>query len=99
MHNNTANLVRVPGVGKKTAERLVIEMRDKLQDWQGANSDNSATKLHDELGPRQNIHQDAVAALIALGYKPQEAKRVISKVDDGAASSEHLIRLALREMV
>ena len=100
VNNDTANLVRVPGVGKKTAERLIIEMRDKLSTWQqqvpvalnllGEKSEHSA---------RNQIVQDAVSALIALGYKPQEASRAVAKVDEGVLSSEDIIRRALREKV
>lgn len=95
-HNDTANLVRLPGVGKKTAERLIIEMRDKLSSWQ----DNaSAPLVNSASGSRNLIVQDAISALIALGYKPQEASRVVSKVDDGALSSEDIIRRSLQERV
>ncbi len=48
---------------------------------------------------RHQILQDAISALIALGYKHQEANRVVTKIDDGAATSEELIRRALREMM
>jgi len=100
-HNDTASLVRLPGVGKKTAERLIIEMRDKLAAWQ----QHSPVELNllashvTERGSRKQTVQDAVSALIALGYKPQEASRAVAKVDDGALSSEDIIRKALREMV
>lgn len=100
VNNDTASLIRLPGVGKKTAERLVIEMRDKLSTWH----QHSPVELNllapaTERGVRNQVIQDAVSALIALGYKPQEASRAVSKVDDGALSSEEIIRKALREMV
>lgn len=99
VNNDTASLVRVPGVGKKTAERLMIEMRDKLSGWQlGSTKELNLVTTADSQG-RNQIVQDAVSALIALGYKPQEASRAVSKVDDGALSSEEMIRRALREMV
>lgn len=94
-HNDTANLVRLPGVGKKTAERLVIEMRDKLSHWQ----DNASVPLNTSSGSRHLIIQDAISALIALGYKPQEASRAVSKIDDGILSSEDIIRRSLQERV
>lgn len=98
LNNDTASLVRLPGIGKKTAERLVIEMRDKLSDWyqlpvQGGTPLNNA-----DLHGRHQTLQDAIAALISLGYKQQEANRAVTKIDDGIASSEELIRRALREM-
>ncbi len=99
VNNDTASLVRVPGVGKKTAERLIIEMRDKLSGWnQNTPKELLATSSANTQG-RNQIVQDAVSALIALGYKPQEASRAVSKTDDGQLSSEEMIRRALREMV
>lgn len=94
LNNDTASLVRLPGVGKKTAERLIIEMRDKLADWSPAEG-MSLQKLDDV---RHQILQDAISALTALGYKLQEATRTITKIDDGKATSEELIRLALRSI-
>lgn len=95
LNNDTGSLVRLPGVGKKTAERLVIEMRDKLADWNTNNTVTNATNKNE----RHQILQDAISALIALGYKQPEANRVVTKIDDGSATSEALIRLALREMM
>ena len=97
VNNNIANLVKLPGVGKKTAERLVIEMRDKL-----GQSSLASDALHPpqiSLPNTNQVIQDAISALIALGYKPQEASRAISKVEDKQLSSEEIIRRALREMV
>ena len=96
LNNDTASLVRLPGVGKKTAERLVIEMRDKLSDWCQPKENGS---LPNDNQGRQQILQDAISALIALGYKQQEANRTVTKLDNGSASSEDLIRSALREMM
>jgi Holliday junction DNA helicase RuvA len=100
LNNDTASLVRLPGVGKKTAERLVIEMRDRLADWYQAPALEGATLIkQDKPTGRHPILQDAISALISLGYKHQEANRTVTKIDDGAASSEELIRRALREMM
>lgn len=97
LNNDTASLVKLPGVGKKTAERLVIEMRDKLSDWcQTANQAGIETSLNDT---RHQILQDAIAALVSLGYKSPEANKCVTKIDDGAANSEELIKRALREMM
>jgi Holliday junction DNA helicase RuvA len=98
VNNDTASLVRVPGVGKKTAERLIIEMRDRLSDWHKGSPKELLLSSADTQGRNQTV-QDAVSALISLGYKPQEASRAVSKVDDGAHTSEEMIRRALREMV
>ncbi|MFP4244657.1 MAG: Holliday junction branch migration protein RuvA [Ectothiorhodospira sp.] len=95
MDNDTATLTRLPGIGRKTAERLVIEMRDKVTLPGGGGTapvlpgSAPAPAGADPVG-------DAVAALVALGYKPQEASRLVSKVDGEAGDSETLIRLALR---
>jgi len=87
-------LTKLPGVGKKTAERLVVEMKDRLKDWQGVTiapetSTSSAV-------PANNTVKDAVSALVSLGYKPQEASRMVSQVESDGLSSEEIIRLALR---
>ncbi len=100
-NNDTASLVRLPGIGKKMAERLVIEMRDKLAEWQ-PNLTAGLSELSQAIqkpSTRNAIIQDAISALIALGYKPTEASRVVAKVDDGSLSSEEMIRQSLREMV
>ncbi len=94
-HQDTASLVRLPGIGKKTAERLIIEMRDKLSAWQTHSPVEIPSAAR---STRNQLVQDAVSALIALGYKPQEASRAVSKVDDGALSSEEIIRKALKEI-
>src|SRR3990167_5799257 len=88
---DTANLVRLPGVGKKTAERLIIEMRDRLAEVSVAANKDRVTVLPAQLG-RQQTTQDAISALIALGYKSQEAARMVAKIDDGLLSSEELIQ-------
>ncbi|MFV0276302.1 MAG: Holliday junction branch migration protein RuvA [Parahaliea sp.] len=92
-------LVALPGVGKKTAERLLVEMRDKLKDWQGGGGAGVATD-----GALMSAHggrvADAEGALIALGYKPAEASRMVAAVsDDSADNSEELIRRALKSVV
>ncbi|WP_373095858.1 Holliday junction branch migration protein RuvA [Zhongshania sp.] len=93
---NTAALVRLPGVGKKTAERLVIEMRDRLKDW-APELGGVSMPTTQALG-RANI-AEAEAALVALGYKPQEASKAISALKLDEASSEELIRAALKNMI
>lgn len=98
LNNDTGSLVRMPGVGKKTAERLVIEMRDKLSNWTNT-AREGATLIKSENTYRHQALQDAISALITLGYKQQEANRMVTRIDDGSASSEELIRRALREMM
>jgi len=98
LNNDTASLVRLPGVGKKTAERLVIEMRDRLSDWYaGIPAEGAAMMKQDN--QRHHVLQDAISALVSLGYKQPEANRAVTRIDDGAATSQELIRRALREMM
>ncbi|HET8711856.1 MAG TPA: Holliday junction branch migration protein RuvA [Spongiibacteraceae bacterium] len=95
---DTAGLVKLPGVGKKTAERLLIEMRDRLRDWHidgVAVSEGAA-----QLSASANDYQlEAESALIALGYKPAEASKMIAAVKGEGATSEALIRAALKKAV
>ncbi len=95
---NTAALVKVPGVGKKTAERLLIELRDRFKAWEGGTE--ATTPLSAEVAmtnPASNAEMDAVSALIALGYKPQEASRAVATVENkDGLTSEELIRRALK---
>jgi Holliday junction DNA helicase RuvA len=98
INNDAESLVRLPGVGKKTAERLIIEMRDKVSQGQQL-TPLPHTNINQTDNPRHQIIQDAVSALIALGYKPQEASRMVARADDGVISSEEIIRGALRERV
>lgn len=95
--NNSAALMRLPGIGKKTAERLLIDMPDRLAQWQ--RSETSASTASTGSPSRNTLLSEAEAALIALGYKPQQASRAVAAVEGEAASSEELIRLALRSMV
>lgn len=98
--DDAEGLIRIPGIGKKTAERLLIEMRDKLSAWHPhSSSDTSSLILPNHSPSRHSIIQDAVSALITLGYKAQEASRAVMAVDDGNRSSEEMIRYALREMM
>ncbi len=99
--DDITSLVALPGVGKKTAERLLIEMRDKLKDWLGQLDDSAQGSSADTtIEPVIDMVADAEGALIALGYKPAEAsKRVAAVNDDSVSDSEELIRRALKSMV
>ena len=98
--DDVAALVALPGVGKKTAERLLIEMRDKLKDWLGSVDTSGAGSVSSDLEPVTDAVADAEGALIALGYKPQDAGRMIAAVnDDTASDSQELIRRALKSVV
>ena len=98
---DSATLVKLPGVGKKTAERLIVEMKDKLDKWQSAPLfDGKPMVVGDEMAnAAKDIEQEAVSALVALGYKPQEASKVVSKQFRDGISSEELIRLTLKSMI
>lgn len=89
---DTARLTRLPGVGKKTAERLLVEMRDRLADWDFARPAAQTAPG----GAREDAAADAVSALVALGYKPAEASRLVRGVDCAGLSSETIIREALK---
>jgi Holliday junction DNA helicase RuvA len=91
VHNN---LVKLPGVGKKTAERLVIEMRDRVGDIDATVTTAAA------IAKQPDLSQEAESALIALGYKPQDAAKMVSRAAaDDISSAEQLIRAALKSMV
>ncbi len=94
---DSVSLVRLPGVGKKTAERLIIEMRDRLKDWEL--SSVTSRSADNTLGRASSQSDDAVSALIALGYKPQEASRLVFAVATDEMTSEEIIREALRAFV
>ena len=93
-------LTRIPGVGKKTAERLIVEMKDRLNEWQPALAalEQAATSKTPTTNARHDPVQDAVSALIALGYRPQDASKAIAGVEAEGLSTDQLIRLALRAM-
>jgi Holliday junction DNA helicase RuvA len=97
--NDTAALVRLPGVGKKTAERLIVEMRDRLADWDSGVILPGTAPAQAAAAPAQDETRDAISALISLGYKPPEASRLVSKVETEGLSSEEIIRAALKQAV
>jgi len=95
--NNLAALTRLPGVGKKTAERLLIEMRDRLKGWSAdgvAVRDGAAV-----LGVSINAVAEAEAALVSLGYKPADASKSIAAIKSEGLTAEALIRHALKNML
>jgi len=98
-HQDVSAFVRIPGVGKKTAERLLIELRDRFKAWESTSGGVSLAVTGLAAVPVARPSADAVSALISLGYKPQEASRAVSAVDEEGLSSEELIRRALKGMV
>jgi holliday junction DNA helicase RuvA len=93
--NDTQALVRLPGVGKKTAERLIIEMRDRLPSLNDSvmiGADTTGTTLPGAGKPKQ----EAVSALCSLGYKPLDASKMVQNISADGKSCEDIIRLALQ---
>lgn len=87
-----ARLTRVPGIGRKTAERLIVELRDKLPPVSEiVPGERSRAAPLDPVG-------EAVSALIALGYKPSEASRLVRATPTEGRTTEEIIRQALRAM-
>lgn len=95
---DTASLSRLPGIGKKTAERLIIEMRDRIGELRldpttvvlpGSRTDT----------PAVNPLDDAISALVALGYKLPEASRMVRAIESEGMTSEAIIRQALQASV
>mgnify|MGYP001482019476 CR=1 FL=1 len=91
INDNVTALTKIPGIGKKTAERLIIEMRGKLEESVNNQVDTGKINTNQRL-------EDAIRALNSLGYKPQEAKRAVHAIHQADHSSEQLIRLALQQM-
>ncbi len=96
--NDVTSIAKIPGLGKKTAERIVLELKDKVgvaAAWQAAGTESPSS-------PRDSQANDAVLALISLGYKQVEAQRAVRKVLDaesGELPSEQLVRMALKSLV
>ena len=97
-NKDIAYLIKIPGVGKKTAERLVIEMSDRLKDWQVIDSSENNADISNPLKGQDDAVKDALSALIALGYKPQEASLMIQRLDVVGCNSEEIIRQALKSV-
>ena len=95
--DDTAALVRLPGIGKKTAERLVVEMRDRL-DRLELSGTVPAKSGKSSIGVKVTPVSDAVGALVALGYKPIEASRMVRLVESEGLASEEIIRAALKSV-
>ena len=93
---DTDSLVRIPGVGRKTAERLLIEMRDRIKVFGEVAAVFTAPVNG---GSVQSGHQEAFSALVALGYKPAEVTRLLQSVDPAVQSVEEIIRHALKSAI
>ena len=94
---DTATLSRLPGIGKKTAERLIIELRDRLAQMPGlATLAAGGTVSGSPVSVRGDASAEAVNALIALGYKPPEASRLVAALETEDLSVEDIVRRALQ---
>jgi Holliday junction DNA helicase RuvA len=110
-HDDVSGIVKIPGVGKKTAERLLIEMRDRLKDWQAQMpptpvTDGVSNQMQIENTFIQPSHDssyehksDATNALLSLGYKQVQADKAVKSVYTSGMSSEDIIRDALKSML
>lgn len=95
--SDTSSIAKISGLGKKTAERIVLELKDKLgvaAAWEAASSANAP-------GPEARAANDAVLALIALGYKQVDAAKAVrmAGMESAGAGTEELVRLALKQLV
>ncbi|GAA0298473.1 Holliday junction branch migration protein RuvA [Psychrosphaera haliotis] len=99
-HDDVTTLVKLPGVGKKTAERLLIEMRDRIKELNMAPSALPAN-VAGTASPliKSNGMDDAVSALVSLGYSPQQAQKSVKAVYSDGDDSEVVIRNALKSML
>jgi len=100
---DTNALVKLPGVGKKTAERLLVEMKDRLKDWATDPEvfELTAPESGETAAPIEvtDGREEAEQALIALGYKPAQASKAVNAVYSSGMSTEELIRAALKGMI
>lgn len=94
LQQNLTYLMKLPGIGKKTAERLLIELKDVFAQETHDFDPSSAAAANSSYTQAE----EAISALMALGYKPQEASQVIKKLDDGQMNCEQLIRQALKRL-
>ena len=92
---DSASLTRLPGIGKKTAERIIIELRDKLDYLPAANTGLPGTAA----GSPKGAASEASHALGSLGFKPQEASRLVQMVAKPDMTAEEIIRLALQSTI
>lgn len=91
------SLIKLPGIGKKTAERLMIELSDKLSDF--VSSESYSGSINKESPDNFSLaKEEACQALVSLGYMEKHAEKVMNQLDDGTKSVDDLIRLGLKEL-
>lgn len=103
MAGDSGSISKAPGIGKKTAERITLELRDKIKVTEDDMLRGSTAVSMDELsGDASSARDEAVAALVALGYNSSDAMKAVRKVlksnEDAASDTEKLLKLALKEM-
>lgn len=98
---DTKTLTQVKGIGKKGAERMILELKDKLKgsDWGGESGSLSAAATASGVALPQGVENEAISALLVLGYSGVEASRAVAAVQAPGLAVEELIRLALRQLV
>ncbi len=94
---DVAMLTRIPGIGRKTAERIIIEMRDSVQKFAAPVAGSADAALNPSAAP--SPQSEAFSALIALGYKPPEVTRLLKSADEPGLSTTEIIRRALKSAV
>jgi Holliday junction DNA helicase RuvA len=87
-NERVSDLTSIPGIGKKTAERLILETRNALSQWDIGPSNTGGS----------NDKDDAISALAALGYKPADAKKALANLADDIDTTEKMIRHALQRL-
>ncbi|OBX04385.1 Holliday junction ATP-dependent DNA helicase RuvA [Gallibacterium genomosp. 3] len=99
-HEELSKLVKIPGVGKKTAERLLVELKGKFKQYRNQDffieQKVGTTTMEQSLATETSPADDAISALIALGYKPADAEKMVKHVAQPDLNSEQLIREALK---
>lgn len=96
-------LMKLPGVGKKTAERLLVELKDRLSSLIGENTDNHLAAqpqtIENTFVVSDDPKEEAISALVALGYKPAQISKTVNNLHRQGMTSEDLIREVLRSML
>ncbi len=97
--DDVSTLVKLPGIGKKTAERLLIELRDKVKVAEAEADDKGEVAEQSSPAATAHVQDEAESALIALGYKPTEAAKAIKRVWRDGIGVEEVLKLALKNML
>lgn len=97
IHDEVSTLVKLPGIGKKTAERLLIELRDKVKNLDIESGEGEVAQT--AISFNASVQDEAESALVALGYKPQDAAKMIKSVKTDNQTLEELIKSALKNMI